>query len=124
MLEEIRLKAIIRYNRAQRAELKKSLVAHMADADALAIDNFVKTDKYTDAIGDICYQWYDFGFELARKQAEAALGKAGKLELLDSLDATQTDAIAKDVPEEMPFPPEYLPSRTATEEPPLVLLDK
>ncbi|GAB2288322.1 hypothetical protein Dimus_037990 [Dionaea muscipula] len=96
----------------------------MADADSMAIDNYVKNDLYNDAIGEICHQWYDFGFNLARKQAEAALGKAGKLEILDSLDATNTDAISDDVPEEIPFPLEYLPERTATGESPLVLLEK
>ncbi|GAB2288108.1 hypothetical protein Dimus_022452, partial [Dionaea muscipula] len=123
-LEELRLKTLIRYNRSQCSELKKSLVAYLTDADAEAIDNYVKTELYNDAIGDICHQWYGFGFNLARKQAEATLGKAGKLEILDSLDATNLDAIANDVPEEMSFPFEYLPERTATGESPLVLLEK
>ncbi|GAB2285817.1 hypothetical protein Dimus_020256 [Dionaea muscipula] len=96
----------------------------MADADAMAVDNYVKTDSYNDVIGEICHQWYGFGFNLARKQAEAALGKAEKLEILDCLDATDTAAIAEDVPDEMPFPLEYLPERKATEEPPLVILEK
>ncbi|GAB2278754.1 hypothetical protein Dimus_013429, partial [Dionaea muscipula] len=97
MLEEIRLKAIIRNNRTRRAELKKSLEAHMADVDTQEINKYVKTEKYTNAIGLLCYQWYGFGFELARKQAEAALGKVGKLEILNSLDATKADAISQDV---------------------------
>ncbi|GAB2268233.1 hypothetical protein Dimus_038712 [Dionaea muscipula] len=96
----------------------------MADADAMAIDKYIKTETYEDAIGYVCHQWYGFGFKLARKQAEAALGKAGKLEILDSLDATNTDAIADEVPADMPFPPEYLPERKATKEAPLALLEK
>ncbi|GAB2283360.1 hypothetical protein Dimus_039594 [Dionaea muscipula] len=96
----------------------------MADADAMAIDKYVKTEQYEDAIGEICHQWYGIGFKLARKQAEAALGKAGKLEILDSLDATDADAIADEVPAETPFPTEYLPERKATKEAPLALLEK
>ncbi|GAB2293031.1 hypothetical protein Dimus_038237 [Dionaea muscipula] len=124
MMKEVLLKALIRYNRTQRAELKKSLVAYMADADAMTIDNYVKTELYNDVIGEICHQWYGFGFNLARKQAEAALARLRRLEISDSLDATYIVAIADDVPEEMPFPSEYLPERTTTGESPLVLLEK
>ncbi|GAB2286224.1 hypothetical protein Dimus_020646 [Dionaea muscipula] len=121
-LEEIKLRAMVRYNRAKRQELRTALTAYVADAETMAIDNFVKTSNYENAMGDICCDFYKFGFDLTRLQAERAIGKDGKVELLDALDMKGTSGLA--IPEEIPFPEQWLPKRTSTERPPLELLLK
>ncbi|GAB2279184.1 hypothetical protein Dimus_039333 [Dionaea muscipula] len=71
-------------------------------------------------MGDICCDFYQFGFQLARLQAERAIGKAGKVEVLDALDMKDTSGL--EIPQEIPFPEKWLPKRTSTERPPLELL--
>ncbi|GAB2278373.1 hypothetical protein Dimus_039286 [Dionaea muscipula] len=119
-MEEIKLRALVRYNQAKRQELKTALTAYVADAEAMAIDNFVKTPNYENAMGDICYEFYKFGFDLARLQTERAMGKAGKVEVLDALDMKDTSGLV--IPDEIPFPEQWLPKRISTERPPLELL--
>ncbi|GAB2292755.1 hypothetical protein Dimus_026991, partial [Dionaea muscipula] len=88
--------------------------------EALSIDKYVKTDNYDNAIGDICHDFYNYGFQQVRLQAERAIGKAGKVKILDVLDPTKT--IGLEVPEDKSFPKEYLPKRTSTKRPPIELL--
>ncbi|GAB2279045.1 hypothetical protein Dimus_013707, partial [Dionaea muscipula] len=119
-LEEIKQWAMVRYNRAKPQELKTALTAYVADAEAMAIDNFVKTSNYENAMGDICCDFYKFAFDLTRLQAERAIEKAGKVEVLDALDMKDTTGLA--IPDEIPFLEQWLPKRTSTERPPLELL--
>ncbi|GAB2283596.1 hypothetical protein Dimus_039610 [Dionaea muscipula] len=119
-MEEIKLRAMVRYNRAKRQELKTALTAYVADAEAMAVDNFIKTSNYENAMGDICCDFYKFGFDLARLQAERAIGKAGKVQCLDALDMKDTSGL--EIPQEIPFPEQWLPKRVSTERPPLELL--
>ncbi|GAB2299674.1 hypothetical protein Dimus_038577 [Dionaea muscipula] len=119
-MEEVKLRALVRYNRAKRQELKTALTAYVADAETMAIDNFVKTTNYENAMGDICCDFYKFGFDLARMQAERAIGKAGKVEVLDALDMKDITGLV--IPDEMSFPEQWLPKRVSTERPPLELL--
>ncbi|GAB2285862.1 hypothetical protein Dimus_020299 [Dionaea muscipula] len=110
-MEEIKLRALVRYNRTKRQELRTALTAYVADAEAMAVDKYIKTSDYENAMGDICCDFYKFGFDLARLQREGDR-QGRKVEVPDALDMKDTSG--PEIPQEIPFPQQWLPKRVST----------
>lgn len=117
--ELIKLKSIIKDNRLHRHELQKILTTHMAEDEVYTIENFVKTKDFEQGVGEMVFYWYDAGFQIAHRQAEAVMEKGES-----SVSWDPRNSMGFEFSETMEFPAKYLSKRSLVGKCPLDLLNK